>query len=75
MDPNYLSAHDAVSPSVTSLIFVQQRHTRFSISHCTNSIYWSPKTTIIRIYYVQICRKALHEVLQGGAETVRGLIT
>ena len=39
LDPNYLSAHDAVSPPVTSLIFVQQRHTRFSISQWANSIY------------------------------------
>lgn len=47
---NYLSAHDAVSPPVTSLVFVQDRHTRFSISHCTNSIYWIPKITIMHLY-------------------------
>lgn len=57
LDPNYLSAHDAVSPSVTSLIFVEQRPTGFSISRCTNLIYWSPKITII--YYVEISRKVL----------------
>jgi hypothetical protein len=61
LDPNYLSAHDAVSPSVTSPVFVQNRHTRFSTFHCTNSIYWSPKITVI--YYVDIWRNALHSVL------------